>query len=110
MFFRSTVLFCLFSSFLAGFSQNGGIKGYVKDLKSGNEIDNANIQLAGTEYGSYSNQDGYFIINDVKPGKYKLIAGLNGYEADTVNVEILPSKIIVINLGWLLSRCLFLIQ
>ena len=97
MFFRSTVLFCLFSSFLAGFSQNGGIKGYVKDLKSGNEIDNANIQLAGTEYGSYSNQDGYFIINDVKPGKYKLIAGLNGYEADTVNVEILPSKIIVIN-------------
>jgi hypothetical protein len=49
MFFRTTLLFCLFSSVVLGYSQNGGVKGYIKDLKSGNEIDNANIQLAGTE-------------------------------------------------------------
>lgn len=97
MFFRFTALFCFLGVYSLVFSQNGGTKGYIKDVKSGSEIENVMVQIAGTDVSSSSNQEGYYILNDLKPGKYRLIASITGYGPDTIAIEILPGKVIITN-------------
>lgn len=97
MFFRFTALFCFLGVYSLVFSQNGGTKGYIKDVKSGSEIENVMVQIAGTDISSNSNQEGYYILNDLKPGKYRLIASITGYGSDTIAIEILAGKVIITN-------------
>ena len=97
MFFRFTALYCFLGVYSLVFSQNGGTKGYIKDVKSGSEIETVMVQIAGTDISSNSNQEGYYILNDLKPGKYRLIASITGYGSDTIAIEILAGKVIITN-------------
>lgn len=97
MFFRITALFCLFAANLNLFSQNGGTKGYVRDVKTGIELENVLVQIQGSDLSTYTNLEGYYILSDIAPGKYKLIAGATGFTSDTIDIEIIDGKVIITN-------------
>lgn len=98
MFFRNTCLILFTTVVCNVFAQNGGVKGSIKDIKSGSELENVSVQLLGTDYNASSNQEGYYIINDVKPGRYRLAASLSGYVSDTVFVDIPADKVVIKNI------------
>ncbi len=67
----------------------GKIAGVVKDDKTGEEIVGANVVIEGTTRGAATNVDGYFVILNVPPGKYTLVASAVGYNRKTVtNVSV----------------------
>ncbi|MES2618995.1 MAG: TonB-dependent receptor, partial [Bacteroidota bacterium] len=93
MFRFFTLLFLLLTSFQC-FAQSGGVKGYVKDGTSGNEIDNVNIVLMPGYYATTTNAEGYFSINRVPPGNYTLSASMVGYDSMSVKIVISADKTI----------------
>ena len=57
----------------------GKIAGEVKDAQTGELLAGVNIQLEGTLMGAATNLDGYYVILNVPPGKYTLVASAVGY-------------------------------
>lgn len=57
----------------------GKIAGTVKDSKTGEAIIGANIIIEGTTFGAAANIDGYYVILNIPPGKYNVIASAVGY-------------------------------
>jgi outer membrane receptor protein involved in Fe transport len=69
----------------AAFAGNTGkITGEVKDLQTGEALVGASIRLEGTSMGAASNLDGYYVILNVPPGKYRMIATAVGFSQKTV--------------------------
>lgn len=62
---------------LAGTS--GKIMGRVVADESGQALVGANIMVDGTSLGSFTDANGHFVILNVKPGTYKVIASMVGY-------------------------------
>ena len=72
---------------LAG--NTGKITGEVKDSQTGEAIVGASVQIQGTTMGAATNIDGYYVILNVQPGKYILVASGVGYNKKTVsNVQV----------------------
>jgi len=72
---------------LAG--NTGKIAGEVKDSQTGEAVVGASIQLQGTSMGAATNIDGYYVILNVQPGTYTLVASGVGYNKKTVsNVQV----------------------
>ncbi|MDP2176781.1 MAG: TonB-dependent receptor [Bacteroidota bacterium] len=97
MFLKNYALFFVFFYVSMATAQFGGVKGYVKDVVSGTELDLAGVQVLGTDIGATANSEGYYIINNLTPGKYQLIATYSGYDADTLDVQIVEGKILLLN-------------
>ncbi len=74
---------------LANARQNArvNIKGYVKDAKSGETLPYANISLQGTQFGTASNVNGYFVLVNVPVGACTLRVHYIGYETALVPVD-----------------------
>ena len=53
------------------FAQTGTIRGNVKD-KAGIPIPQANIIIQKTSLEAFTDQDGYYLISNIKPGKYTI--------------------------------------
>ncbi|MFA6980852.1 MAG: TonB-dependent receptor [Ignavibacteriaceae bacterium] len=76
----------LFSLFLFVFSatifagQTGKISGKVVDAETGEAIIGANIVIEGTFLGAAADFDGYYFINNIPPGEYRIIASAVGYQ------------------------------
>ena len=66
------------------------IKGYVRDIESGEALPYANITVKGTRRGSATNTDGYFILVNEPVGKCTLSGNYIGYTAMHLEVENLP--------------------
>src|SRR3990172_1757546 len=62
------------------FSQTGSINGFVYDAANGEALIGANVYLEGTQVGSSTNINGYYVIHKVPVGNYTLIAHYLGYE------------------------------
>jgi len=87
----------LFSLFLFVFSatifagQTGKISGKVVDAETGEAIIGANIVIEGTFLGAAADFDGYYFINNILPGEYRIVASAVGYQkvfVQKVNVKI----------------------
>ena len=61
----------------------GSISGYITD-HDGNPLFGANILVADTEIGITTNDEGYFFIKEIKPGKYSLLTNYIGYYEEIV--------------------------
>jgi outer membrane receptor protein involved in Fe transport len=70
------VLFCI--TLDAG--TTGKISGKVTDSETGEPIPGINIIIDGTTQGAASDIDGIFIINNILPGSYTVIASGVGYQ------------------------------
>lgn len=68
------------------FSQTSGkISGKIIDASNDQPLVGANVIIAQTQAGISADEDGYFNLINVSPGKYSVKAMMIGYE--TVNIE-----------------------
>jgi outer membrane receptor for ferrienterochelin and colicin len=79
----SILLLSAFTYALAG--NSGKIAGEIKDSQTGEAIVGASVQIQGTSMGAATNIDGYYVILNVQPGKYTLVASGVGYNKKTVS-------------------------
>lgn len=68
-------------------AQNASIKGVAKD-SIGNPISYVNIGLKGTGYGSITDVNGLYTINNIQPGEYVLVATFVGYDAFETKISL----------------------
>jgi len=56
------------------------VSGYVYDFENKSPLAHANVYFENTQYGTATNGKGFFIINNIPGGNYKLIISYMGYE------------------------------
>lgn len=83
-------LFCLFISFNS-FAQN--IKGTISS--EGEPLSFVNVYLKNTTKGAISNENGTYIITNVSPGNYTIIASFTGFRSESKSITISNSDVIV---------------
>ena len=77
----------------SSFSQNqGNISGQIFDSKSQFPLTGANIILDGTTIGAISDENGYFIINNITTKTYNITISYLGYQSQTIYNVIIKSK------------------
>jgi len=97
------IFFAIFLAFALSFSINvktfsqerkekSDIKGYVHDAKSGEALPYANILIEGSNRGTTTNTDGYFILVNEPLGKTTLIVRYIGYTTKKVQVNNQPNS------------------
>lgn len=76
-----------FSSLYAG--TTGKIAGVVADVETGEGLIGANVYLEGTSLGAATDLNGYFVVLNIPPGSYTIIASMIGYQEQKVlNVKV----------------------
>lgn len=93
------LIFICFS--ISSMGQNAGsIIGKVLDKDLNNEpLPFANILISDTNFGTTSDFDGLFEINDLMPGNYKVSISYLGYETQTVDLEVVSDKVAEISVS-----------
>jgi len=72
------LVFMFSATLFAG--QTGKISGKVVDSETGEPVIGANIVIEGTYLGAAADFDGYYFINNIPPGEYRIIASAVGYQ------------------------------
>ncbi len=80
-------IFLLFS-FAGLLAQTGAIQGIVFDTENNEYLPGANVILKGQTVGTSSDRDGFFRIDNVKPGVYALEISYIGYESFTDEITV----------------------
>lgn len=76
------------SAMTKGLIEVGSIYGFITDEKY-NPISSAQVIIAGdNEYITYTNEAGYFILDNLIPGKYNIIVTKSGYEAQNLSAKV----------------------
>ncbi len=72
---------CLIGSFFVVlvFGQGGVLSGIVKDAQTQEPLQGATIRIVGTYLGTYSDEQGRFKIENIKPGDYSVRVTYVGY-------------------------------
>lgn len=74
---------------IPSFAQSGKIVGKVTDLETGESLIGANVLINGTNLGAATNVDGEYIILNVPPNTYTLVARYIGYkEVTKLNIQV----------------------
>lgn len=68
------------------YSQNATLRGFVYDKTNGEPIIFTNVYFKGTSIGSTTDANGFYAINQVPPGTYRLMVTFVGY--DTLSIDI----------------------
>jgi outer membrane receptor for ferrienterochelin and colicin len=85
-----SIFFLLFTSFLLG--QNiGSLNGRILDIQSQQPLPGATVLLEGTGIGVVTDDEGYFIINDIPSQSYNIVASFLGYQNETLYNVIVKS-------------------
>jgi len=66
---------------------NGNVWGKVID-ETGGRMQGVNISLIGTTMGTFTNSEGEFKLENIKPGKYTLEVSFIGYIKDTFDFNV----------------------
>lgn len=80
------------------FAQTGTVRGFIYEEKTGEPVMFTNVYLKGTNYGSATDLNGYYVISRVKPGQYTLIVTSIGYDTTKVDIKIDESRTLEKNL------------
>ncbi len=92
------LVFYLFTIPALGFSQKGIISGKVVDKKTRETLVGVNVWLEGTSFGSSSDINGEFVINNIPAGTYKILASIISYRKVIYdNVKVSKDKVTIIN-------------
>ncbi len=83
------LIFLLFSS--SAFTQdcNLSLDGYIIDLHDNTVLQNATVRIDGTKLYAVTNKNGYYKIEDICPGRYKIIVShINcNTQSKKINIE-----------------------
>lgn len=74
------------------------LNGKVVDKQTGEVLTGAYVQLEGTEIFTYTDFDGSFTFNNLKPGTYTAVVTFISYEKGKVDIEISKKKDVKIEL------------
>ena len=88
------LLILLLLSFSQLKAQSGIVRGFVYDATEGVGINSALITLVETSQGTYSDDKGFYTINNIKSGTYTLRISYIGFETQDLSVEVKDDKII----------------
>ena len=90
----TTLLFFLFfTGEIISQSKTGIISGEVRDAITKQPLPGANILIDGTNLGSACDENGYYVIKDVVPGKYSLKVSMIGYLSSVITeLNINPNR------------------
>ncbi len=80
------LLFCI--TFLSGAT----ISGFINDESNGEPIASTSILIGGTEHGTLTNEEGYFVLNNVMTGKIDLYISNIAYKPQKVEQMIEDPK------------------
>lgn len=72
------------------YAQNS-IKGTVTDATTNQGIPYANIYLSELEKGTYTNENGDFLLENLPSGNRKIVVSILGYETKSINI-LIPTK------------------
>ena len=78
-------------------ASKGRLKGTVRDKLTEDPLPYTNIILKGTSYGTATDFDGNYIIENITPGTYTIRASYIGYEAEETNVTIVEGRTLELN-------------
>ena len=83
-----TILF-IFLQTTQSLAANFDVWGIIKDKKNNNPLPGANIMIKGTSIGTSSNEEGYYILRDLKVGNYVIQVSYIGYNTylDTILID-----------------------
>ncbi|MCE5273338.1 carboxypeptidase regulatory-like domain-containing protein [bacterium] len=65
------------------------IEGTVRDKDTGQPLAGAQVVIEGTRLGNVTNQDGYYFILNVPPGRRNVTFTFTGYQKTTINEVLL---------------------
>lgn len=85
--------FILLFSFVASAQNNGTVKGFVYDKKTGEPIINTNVAVLNEKTGVQSDINGYFSIT-LPSGSYTLLVTNIGYDTSLITVNLLPGAVL----------------
>jgi len=77
--------------------ENCTISGFIYNSESKEILVGVTVYLEGTKIGTITNKTGFFALNNIPPGKYRLVLSFIGYQklVDTINLkpkEVLRKK------------------
>ena len=79
---------------VSAMAQNGTIRGNVYEKETGNPIVYCNVQIEGTKMGATTDLDGFYVISNVPPGEYKLVATYVGFDSISAFVKVRTSSVV----------------
>ncbi len=69
-------------------SPRGSIQGTIRDAATGQPVENVNVFLASTSYGTGSNKDGTFLLTLIPTGHYQIVFSRVGYTTEAYAMEM----------------------
>jgi len=79
--------------------ERGTIRGLITDAETGEPLIGVNIVVEGTYLGASTDEDGFFVIQDVKPGEYSLEISYIGYKiVKRTGVKVRAGETVTVNL------------
>ncbi len=77
--------------------ETGSIYGMVSDKDGEEPLIGVNLLVLGTTLGASTDSKGYYIIQNVPVGHREIIVRMMGYQAETLDVEVLRNKAVPLN-------------
>ena len=83
--FVNIIVLCSIQQLVA---QTASIKGFVYNEKTGEPAIFVNVYLVGTNYGTSTDDNGYFNMSNIPLGDYTLLSTSIGYDSAKVKIEL----------------------
>jgi hypothetical protein len=87
-----TVLSILISGM--GYAQKSEVRGFVRDKSNGDELESATVYLEETKQGFYTNEEGFYTINNIKAGEYTLVCITLGFDSLKRKIKLRKGQIL----------------
>ena len=84
---RLAIILSLSLSSIQG-QDDGSVYGFVTDSSSGEALIGANVFINDINIGMASDVNGYYVLQEIKPGSYEITVSYVGYELLKQNVTI----------------------
>ena len=84
----------LFGSAQLGHAQNGEVRGFLYDSKSGEPILFSPVFLKGTKFGTNTDINGFFSLSKIPPGNYQIYVVNLLYDTIIESISITASRIL----------------
>lgn len=94
----TTILLILLISSVSIWAQNGSIRGFVTEKKSGEPIIFTSVYLDNTTFGIATDVNGYYSLSKLPPGDYTLISTGLGFDTARVSIKILANQTKTVNM------------
>ena len=92
-----SIIVCIILFPASVFAQTGSIEGTATDKNSKEALPGVTVILEGTTIGTSADIDGHFIIQNLKPGNYKIKASYIAYEPVLIeNVNVIADKTTIV--------------